>query len=314
MKVGILFSSGERGNDLRSLSAVRLREITLWCNLVSPYPLGHNTNPFLKIIPMKFNSVTFALICHLLISHTVFSQNWIRQKDNGFNLFYTAIDSGNITEYNQLVDKGIQSTKSFFGGNYKTQFDILIHPNRHSLDSTWQQDWKMPDFKSECWMVASGVAAKLDVIAPKRWDKDACEHVYSDSDKTQRLITHELVHVYHGQLNVSPDFSNVEGIDWFVEGLATHASGQCDSQRMGEIKKAIAANQIPVGLDNFWTGKLKYGLSGSMVMYIDHHFGRAKLKELLAFNKKSDILQCLNTTETALLRDWKKYIETFQPH
>lgn len=67
--------------------------------------------------------------------------------------------------------------------------------------------------------------------------------------KTQQLITHELVHVYHGQLNASPDFSNVEGIDWFVEGLATYASGQCDSLRISEIKKAISGNKIPNGLD-----------------------------------------------------------------
>jgi hypothetical protein len=26
----------------------------------------------------------------------------------------------------------------------------------------------MPAFKSECWMVASGIATKLDMIAPKQ--------------------------------------------------------------------------------------------------------------------------------------------------
>lgn len=257
--------------------------------------------------------MAFVFIYHLLVSHAVFSQNWIKQKENGFRLLYTRIDSGNITAYNQLFEKGIQSTKAFFSGSYKTQFDVLIHPNRHSLDSTWQKDWKMPDFKSECWMVASGVASKLDVISPKRWEKEACEHVYSDKDKTQQLITHELVHVYHGQLNSSPDFSNVEGIDWFVEGLATHASGQCDSRRIEEIKKAIMANQIPTSLDNFWTGKLKYGLSGSMVMYIEQLYGRTKLAALLPFNKKSEILSALGTTEGELLRGWRTYIEELQP-
>ena len=59
------------------------------------------------------------------------------------------------------------------------------------------------------------------------------------------MITHELIHVYHGQLNVSPDFSNTEGIDWFIEGLATYASGQCDSMRISEVKVAIENNKIP---------------------------------------------------------------------
>jgi hypothetical protein len=100
-------------------------------------------------------------------------------------------------------------------------------------------------------MVASGIAAKLDMISPKLWDKQSCEHIYSETTHPQQLITHELVHVYHGQLNVSPDFSNVEGIDWLVEGLATFASGQCDALRIAEVKKAINENKIPKSLDDF---------------------------------------------------------------
>lgn len=259
---------------------------------------------------MHFKSLLllFALSVLTLSSQKALSQNWTTEKHNGYNLIYQAADRGNLKEYNPMVEMGMQITQTFFNDNYKAGFDVLIHPNRHSLDSTWQKDWKMPDFKSECWMVASGVAVKLDMISPKRWDKEACEHAYADGQKTQHLITHELVHVYHGQLNISPDFSNVDGIDWFVEGLATHASGQCDSHRIEEIKKAIATNKIPSSLDNFWTGNLRYGLSGSMVMYIDSHYGRTKLKELLPFNKKSEILSALKTNETELLENWKNYI------
>jgi hypothetical protein len=146
------------------------------------------------------------------------------------------------------------------------------------------------------------------MISPKKWDKETCEHKYGDSLKTQQLITHELIHVFHGQLNASPDFSNVEGIDWFVEGLATFASGQCDSLRIGEIRKAISENIIPGSLENFWTGKLKYSLSGSMVMFIDSKYGRSGLKELLLFNRKADILSALGITESKLLKEWQDYI------
>lgn len=272
-----------------------------------PYPEITANFP-IKIKSMRPRLLSFILFM-FLIGREAHSQSWSMEKHSTYQLFYTPLDRDNIKDYNLLIEKGIQSTRDFFNGSFKIQFDIRVHPHRHSLDSTWQKDWKMPDFKSECWMVASGVANKLDVISPKRWDKEACEHVYSDGVKTQQLITHELVHVYHGQLNASPDFSNVEGIDWFVEGLATHASGQCDSRRIDEIKKAIAANKIPAGLDNFWTGNLKYGLSGSMVMFIDHHYGRTKLKELLPFSKKSEILSALHTTETDLLKNWREYIE-----
>ena len=158
-------------------------------------------------------------------------------------------------------------------------------------------------------MVASGVATKLDMISPKLWDNQSCEHIYSETIKTQQLITHELVHIYQGQLNISPDFSAAEGIDWFVEGLATYASGQCDSSVINRVKKAISENKIPKSLDDFWTGNLRYGLSGTVVKYIDYKYGREKLKELLPFNKKSAILLALKTSETDLLVEWKKYIQ-----
>lgn len=158
-------------------------------------------------------------------------------------------------------------------------------------------------------MVASGVADKLDIISPKLWDTQSCEHIYSETTHTQQLITHELVHVFHGQQNVSSDFSNVEGIDWFVEGLATYASGQCDTQRITDVKKAISNNKIPKNLDNFWSGKIKYGLSGSVVMFMDNKYGRTKIIELLPFNKKSEILSALKTTESELLLEWQNYIQ-----
>jgi len=234
--------------------------------------------------------------------------NWLTEKYKGYTLMYTPGDKMHISEYNTLIGNGITSVNAFFSSTYDKEFNIYVHPDRHSLDSSWQREWNMPEFKSECWMVASGTATRLDIISPKNWDKEACEHFYSETKKTQRLITHELVHVYHGQKNISPDFSNTEGIDWFVEGLATYVSGQCDSLRISEVKKAINENMIPANLENFWTGKIKYGLSGSVVMYIDNIYGRAKLIEILPLSKKQEIFSALKTSEPEFLNGWKKYI------
>ncbi|MFA7421397.1 MAG: hypothetical protein WCZ90_17070 [Melioribacteraceae bacterium] len=261
----------------------------------------------LKSMIPKLVLVFFSI---LLVSWKTLDGNWISEKRSGYNLIYTSVDLNNKDEYIKLVENGIISVETFFGARYKEQFNIFIHPNRHSLDSTWQKAWNAKDFKSECWMVASGVASRLDMISPKGWNKEACEHHYDDTISTQRLITHELVHVYHGQLNPSPDFSNVEGIDWFVEGLANYTSGQCDSLRISTIKDAISNNKIPSGLESFWTGNLRYALSGSVVMYIDIKFGRIRLKQLLSLTKKSDILSSLNTSEAKLLTEWKKYIKS----
>lgn len=245
----------------------------------------------------------------LLISWKNLENNWISEKGKKYTIIYTSTDKSNIKEYQKSINSGIMHVETFFNTPYFKKFNVVIHPNRQSLDSTWQKDWNMPEFKSECWMVASGVASKLDMISPKLWDKQSCEHIYSDTKKTQQLITHELVHVYHGQINISPDFSNVEGIDWFIEGLATYASGQCDTSRIAEVKKAIFENKIPKSLDSFWSGKIKYGLSGSVVMYIDKKYGREKLKELLPTNNKSELLSILKITESELLNEWQKFIQ-----
>jgi hypothetical protein len=262
----------------------------------------------LMVMDRKQRTFIYLFILPVLLSWMSVDDTWTSEHYDGFTMNYTGSEKKNTQDYFKLINEGRKTVQSFFKNSYKNDFEVFIHPNRHSLDSTWQKDWNMPDFKSECWMVASGVAARMDMISPKLWNSEACEHDYSNSLKTQQLITHELVHVYHGQLNPSPDFSNVTGIDWFVEGLATYASGQCDSVRMSEVKKAIEENNVPPGLDQFWTGKLKYGLSGSLVMFVDEKYGRAKLTELLKTDNLPVLLLSLNTDEAELIDSWKTNI------
>ncbi|MEP7377370.1 MAG: hypothetical protein ABI675_28465 [Chitinophagaceae bacterium] len=258
---------------------------------------------------MKKSYFSVLLIFIVLAGWNVFQDNWLSEKHKCYTMFYKKPDEINQKEYSEFMDKGIKAVQFFFSDKFKHKFDVHVHPNRQSLDSQWQKDWKMPEFKSECWMVASGVGDKLDIISPKSWDKESCEHSYADKLKTQQLITHELFHVYHGQYNASSDFSNAEKIDWFVEGLATFASGQCDSLKIAEVKKAIRDNKFPKSLNDFWKGKLRYGMSGSMAMFIDSKYGRTKLKNLLPFDTKPAILNALGTTEEVLLTEWKNFLE-----
>ena len=159
-------------------------------------------------------------------------------------------------------------------------------------------------------MVASGVATRIDMIAPRNWDTSSCEHKYAEKEKMQQLITHELVHVYHGQQNPSGDFANVENIDWFVEGLAAFASGQVDTSVLKRVREAVANKKVPATLDKFWTGSLRYGMSGSVVLYIDKKYGRDVLKNLLKCTGKKQLMDALKTTEETLLAGWMKFINS----
>lgn len=234
--------------------------------------------------------------------------NWITEENKNYSFHYTKEDAAYKDEYTRMIDEGIRTVNSFFKIPFQQNFDVFVYPDRPSLDSTWRADWSMPDFHSECWMVASGVAQKLDLLSPAMWDASSCEHSYLDRIKTQQLITHELVHVFHGQYNISPDFSQTDGIDWFVEGLATYASGQCDAERLAEVRGAIDRGTIPATLDEYWSGKLKYGLSGSMVQFIDQHYGRAQLISLLQYNSKIQLLQVLHTTDIELIQQWAEFM------
>lgn len=200
---------------------------------------------------------------------------------------------------------GVVQVEAFFGRPFARPFNVRVHAHRADMDKQWAVDWKSPGFKSECWMVASGTGDVLDLLAPAAWATEACEHKAADIEALQKLITHELTHVFHGQLNPSSDFSDVEGLDWFVEGLAVFASGQLNAARIAEVRMAVKDNKIPAGLDDFWKGRLRYGQSGSVVAWVDANHGRAVTLQLMAMKKKAEVLAKLKLTEAQLLQSWR---------
>jgi hypothetical protein len=249
--------------------------------------------------------------CLLILSLFFFGggqTEWKVKKEKGFSLYYQSVDAADKKIYTRFYKTGIRQVRSFFGQDYKTSFSVYVHPSRSSLDSTWRIDWKAPDFRSECWMVASGISGRVDMLSPRQWSSSACEHDDKDKKETQALITHELVHVFHGQYNASSDFSAVEGMDWFVEGLAAYASGQVSEEKLKAVTTALKENKIPASLQNFWTGKLRYPLSGSVVRYIDLTWGRKKLVSLLTYANLADLLRALETTEEKLMAGWKAFM------
>ncbi len=250
------------------------------------------------------------ILAILLLSWNIASKPWTVKECGTFTLHYPAQDESNFPEYFKLLNNGCEVVEGFFRETFKNTFNVFIYPNRISLDKALGKERKTPGFKSQCKMVALWTGDKLDMISPKSWDKESCGYHYKDKEKTRKLITRELFHIYHGQIKTNP-FSDADSIAWFVEGFATFASGQCDSTKMNEIKKAFKNNEITLSLNKFWTGKYRSGLSGSLVMYIDKEFGREKLRELLKVDTKKDILNALAITEKDLLERWTKFIQSY---
>lgn len=193
----------------------------------------------------------------------------------------------------------------FFNQPFKVRFKAIVFKSRSELDAYFMKRWK---FKGEPWMVAAGVADAFIILDPATWGTQATEHDGSDLRHVQEIVTHELVHVFHGQHNPSKDFSDVDEIGWFIEGLATFASGQLQHGKNEDALKALNSGLAPRNLATAWSGRYRYGVCGSMVKYIDVVYGRRKLFELLSATTQSQILAELGATEEGFLFDWMTWV------
>lgn len=202
---------------------------------------------------------------------------------------------------------GARAVEQFFGHPFPRQFDVYVFPNRAALDIQWQQDWGDSTFQSSCWMVASGVAHRFDILSPRAWQEEACEHKMGDTVALSKLLQHELVHVFHGQHNPKPDFAGMDEMGWWIEGIAVYASGQLDEARLAGVRELINKDAAPQVLSKFWSGKHKYGLAGSVAAWLDKANGRATLFQLLACTDTNQALKTLQADEAATLAAWRKY-------
>lgn len=224
-----------------------------------------------------------------------------------FTLHCTPADSALSADLTPICTRSIDSIERFFGHPFPRKFEVFIFPNRAALDRQWQQDWGDTTFYSACWMVASGVAHRLDVLSPDVWDKEACEHKADDASALSRLFCHELTHVYHGQHNPKPDFTGMDDMAWWVEGIAVYASGQLDEARIQGVQVLLESGKAPVSLQLFWSGKYKYGLAGSLAKWVDVKYGRSVLFKLLTLTETNQALKLLDISEQTLLNDWRYF-------
>jgi hypothetical protein len=227
-----------------------------------------------------------------------------------FVLASSPADEKTAERLDALVRSAIVRVERFFGAPFPRPFTITIHPDRAAFDASFPPEWGVG--KTECWMVASGVAAGVHVLSPRAWSAQACEHDPTDELHVERLLAHELVHVFHGQHNPSPDFVDVTGIDWFVEGLATFASGQLEDEKLLSARDALESGAGPKELAAAWTGRYRYGVCGSLVAFLDHEVGRARITECLTASSGEELLDLFGLGEEELLERWRAWVGAVQ--
>lgn len=231
---------------------------------------------------------------------------WIKVEYGQYNLFYTGADRAEAADIAGYINRGMETVSRFFNKEFRQKPSVFIFPDRSSLTRQWRMDWQLPDFDAQCWMVASGTARRLDLLSPRNWLTEACDHP-GDSNEVRQVILHELVHVLHGQYNPHPDFTNMEKLDWLVEGLATYASGQLTQERVQRIKNSFKEGTVPVSFAELWKGADKYGKAGSFIRYLDQLYGRQKLTDLMQFSDPGKLLNYLDSSEKQLLEGWVRF-------
>ena len=204
-----------------------------------------------------------------------------------------------------LAIESAKQIQLFFGASFPDPIHFRMVADRAAFDSAVAKFGVNP---TQCWMVGLGTADLMVVLSPSSWAKQACEHDPKDLPAVRQLITHELIHVYHGQFNPSRDFTGIDDLDWFIEGLAVFGSGQLTKERLDRMQAAISAGQLPSSLSKVWTGPNRYAFAGSLVRYVDQTWSRATVVRLLRVRSTAEALALLSISEKSLLEGWRESV------
>lgn len=215
------------------------------------------------------------------------------------------IDSAAAATIRSDAESGRRKVETFFGSPLGVPVTLRVFPDRAALDDHFRQAFGME--RSECWMVGGAESGSLLVLlSPRVWGTEACDHDPHDPLHARHLVAHEIVHVYHMQRYGSADFD--EAMGWFVEGLATYVSGQLDGGQRERAVEALEAGALPSRLADGWSGPYRYGVSGSLVEYVDGRWGRGVLYDLLGARTQAAILSELAVDEETLLQGWRDWL------
>lgn len=230
---------------------------------------------------------------------------WRELGDATTRVQYQDTDAGLAAALLEHAQAGRSNASTFLGESFASGVTMRIYPDRASLTEYWRSAWNQPSLVPECWMVASATRSIAVALSPRVWSQSACGHNASDPSYVRRIISHEIVHVLHGQLNPLPEVNAVASLKWLTEGLAFYAAGQLDDAARSQLRGLIAGGYTPASLESVLAGQGGYGAAASIMAYIDARFGRAAVRSLTRARSTAEALTLLGVSEAALLQAWR---------
>ncbi len=259
-------------------------------------------------------STTVAVACFLVFAcaegsgpNDAGARLWSSVGDAAVRVEYRGEDASLASATLEHARAGRAAAEAFLGEPFPDGFTVRVYPDRASLTDYWRSAWREPALVPECWMIASATRSLAVTLSPRVWSKSACSHDGADATHVRRIISHEIVHVLHGQLNPLPEVNSVAALKWLTEGLAYCGAGQMDDAARAQVRALIARGYAPTSLESILTGEGGYAAVASIVAYIDSTYGRAKLRGLVRATSTSEALSMLSVSEEALLEGWRAF-------
>ena len=229
------------------------------------------------------------------------------EQHTGYRLEYVVADRAVAESLVPMIDRGRQTAEQFFGTTYAATFVVKIIHDRNALNAHWRVAFQRPGLETRCWEVAGGWATEFDILSPAVWSSQACGHDGTNANHVANVVTHELVHVLHGQRNPS-FFSIAATTPWILEGMAAYASGQWAAEYAGAARSALSGGFAPTTFAEIWMSSANYALAGSVFAYIHQHLGTDAVRRLLTVGSEEALLTSLSTDATTLLQDWRVWV------
>lgn len=218
---------------------------------------------------------------------------------------YEPPDSVAVAALREYAYEGVDVIEGFFGRRFRTSFTFRILPTRAAFDAHAKEKWGMAE--TRCWMVGGAEDSGIVLVTPRTWTPE-CDHDPDDAAHVRDLVVHELVHVFHMQHNPSDEFEGADEVGWFVEGLATYASGQLEREHAPRAREAVDTGAVPTRLVDAWSGPYRYAVAGSLVAYVEEIGGREVVTDLLSATSQEQILRRLGIEENELLTGWADWV------
>lgn len=152
--------------------------------------------------------------------------------------------------------------------------------------------------------IAQPQRTDLILLCPSAYETDS---IYKyDYKEYKRLLTHEMVHMFHEYLSV--DMENIAR--WFSEGLAVYLSEQYkyEDEFNKPVIDGIANNKIPKISDIIDDVMLSYDWGWTLVKYINDTYGFDTVLNIMINCGSSDVIGFIKEDKVKFEEKWRLWL------